>query len=155
MSDALDLPVALERLERRLDAALAAALPNAYAFTFSESVVGYQAKRDVVYACGILNEGENEAALILGFIHDRRAQDPTAPIDHLTREAWYYLRTSTDPSWQIDPAGPSLPVIVAFLDEMLAERTARLHAGPPPRAIAADDDQAARNARLRELRARR
>lgn len=114
----------LAELERCFDAALNAALPNPVALIFSDLPLAYQGKRDLVFALGLLSEGENECALILGFIGDRLAARPAADVSHLEREAWYYLRTSIDPTWQFDDDGPSMPAARAYLSRVLAERTA-------------------------------
>jgi hypothetical protein len=59
--------------------------------------------------------------------------DSAADIAHLAREAWYYLRTSIDPTWQFDDGPPSLPAARAYLIAMLRERTlaARTRARTP------------------------
>lgn len=114
----------LGELEARFDDALAATIPNPVALIFSDLPLAYQGKRDLVFAMGLLNEGENECALILGFIRERLASDPHADVSHLEREAWYYLRTSIDPTWQFDDGLPSMPAAIAFLERVLRERTA-------------------------------
>jgi hypothetical protein len=110
-------------LERGFDAALDAALPNPVALIFSDLPLAYQGKRDLVFALALLNEGENECALIAGFALDRLQADPGADIAHLEREGWYYLRTSIDPTWQFDDGEPSLPAALAYLAHVLRERT--------------------------------
>src|ERR1700723_3686177 len=109
-------------LERGFDAALDAALPNPVALIFSDLPLAYQGKRDLVFAMDLLNEGENECALIAGFVRDRLRDEPGADVAHMTREAWYYLRTSIDPTWQFDDGEPSLPAALAYLAIMLRER---------------------------------
>jgi hypothetical protein len=89
----------LDELERLFDDALDATIPNPVALIFSDLPLAYQGKRDLVFAMGLLNEGENECALIAGFIADRVRADAQADVSHLVREAWYYLRTSIDPTW--------------------------------------------------------
>ena len=71
----------------------------------------------------LLNEGENECALIAGFARDRLREDVGADVAHLEREAWYYLRTSIDPTWQFDDGEPSLTAALAYLVQILRERT--------------------------------
>jgi hypothetical protein len=110
-------------LERGFDAALDAALPNPVALIFSDLPLAYQGKRDLVFALDLLNEGENECALIAGLARDRLRADPRADIAHLEREGWYYLRTSIDPTWQFDEGAPSLPAALAYLAHVLRERT--------------------------------
>jgi hypothetical protein len=112
----------LEELERCFDDALDAALPNPVALIFSDLPLAYQGKRDLVFAMDLLNEGENECALIACFARDRLRDDPDIGITHLEREAWYYLRTSIDATWQFDDGEPSLPAALAYLAIVLRER---------------------------------
>jgi hypothetical protein len=118
---------ALERgtseLEREFDAALEATLPNPAALIFSDLPLAYQGKRDLLFALALLNEGENECALIAGLALERLRADPAADIAHLEREGWYYLRTSIDPTWQFDDGEPSLPAALTYLTKILRERT--------------------------------
>jgi hypothetical protein len=139
-------------LERRFDEALDAALAEPAALIFTDLPLAYQGKRDLLYALGVLNEGENEAALIAGLLFERLAADPVAEVEHLVREAWYYLRTSIDPAWQFDDGAPSLPALLAYLDTVLAERTATARA-QPKRERPDDVPAAERAALLRRLRA--
>jgi hypothetical protein len=117
-------------LEGVFDAALDAALPNPVALIFSDLPLAYQGKRDLVFALDLLNEGENECALICGFARDRLRDDPNADIAHLEREGWYYLRTSIDPTWQFDDGAPSLPAALAYLTQVLRERSDAVRAAP-------------------------
>jgi hypothetical protein len=119
-------------LERVFDAALDAALPNPVALIFSDLPLAYQGKRDLVFALDLLNEGENECALICGFARERLRDDATADITHLEREGWYYLRTSIDPTWQFDDGAPSLTAGLAYLAHVLRERTVALRAASHP-----------------------
>jgi hypothetical protein len=119
-------------LERACDEALNAALPNPVALIFSDLPLGYQGKRDLVFAMDLLNEGENECALIAGFVRDRLRENAGADVAHLEREAWYYLRTSIDPTWQFDDGEPSLPAALAYLATILRERTDACRATPRP-----------------------
>ncbi len=121
----------LAELDGLFAAALAAAVPNPAALTFSEMSLDYNAMRDLLFALGMLNEGENEAALIVGMTRARLRHAPGAPIDHLEREAWYYLRTSIDPTWQFDDGGPSISAILRYLATVLNERIAALAETPP------------------------
>jgi hypothetical protein len=136
-----DLAAGLAELEACFDAALDAALPNPAALIFSDLPLDYQGKRDLVFALGLLEEGENEAALIAGLIARRLRADPDAGVAHLEREAWYYLRTSIDPGWQFDDVPSPVPVLLAYLATVLHART---DAGPLPAA-----ERAALLARLR------
>jgi len=122
----------LDDLERLFDNALDATIPNPVALIFSDLPLAYQGKRDLVFAMGLLNEGENECALIAGFIRDRVRADAQADVSHLEREAWYYLRTSIDPTWQFDDGAPSLPAALDFLAHVLRERTAAARNTPKP-----------------------
>jgi hypothetical protein len=114
----------LDELERLFGDALDATIPNPVALIFSDLPLAYQGKRDLVFAMGLLNEGENECALIAGFIRDRVRADAQADVSHLVREAWYYLRTSIDPTWQFDDGAPSLPAALDYLAYVLRERIA-------------------------------
>jgi len=122
----------LDELDGLFAAALSAAVPNPAALTFSELPLGYHGLRDLLFALGVLNEGENEAALIVGLTRERLRHAPDAEIGHLANEAWYYLRTSIDPTWQLDPEPPSIPAIIAYLATVLRERIAALTTTPPP-----------------------
>ena len=126
-----DIDRGLAELDTVFATALAAAVPYPAALTFSEMNLDYNAMRDLLFALGVLNEGENEAALIVGMTRARLRHAPDAPIDHLEREAWYYLRTSIDPTWQLDGGTPSIPAILAYLTTILRERIAALSADPP------------------------
>jgi hypothetical protein len=134
----------LDELERCFDDALNAALPNPVALIFSDLPLAYQGKRDLVFAMDLLNEGENECALIAGFVRDRLRDEPGADVAHMTREALYYLRTSIDPTWQFDDDEPSLPAALAYVARVLRERTDAVRTEPLP---------AERAALLRRLRA--
>ena len=139
-------------LERVFDAALDAALPNPVALIFSDLPLAYQGKRDLVFALDLFNEGENECALICGFARDRLRDDASADIAHLEREGWYYLRTSIDPTWQFDDGAPSLPAALAYLIQVLDERTGAVRA--TPRSTHPDTTTSAqRAALLQQLRA--
>ena len=61
-------------------------------------------------------------ALIAGLVRDRLRDEPGSDVAHMTREAWYYLRTSIDPTWQFDAGEPSLPAALAYLAIVLRER---------------------------------
>lgn len=142
----------LAELDGLFAAALSAAVPNPAALTFSEMSLDYNAMRDLLFALGILNEGENEAALIVGMTRARLRHAPGAPIDHLEREAWYYLRTSIDPTWQLDDRPPSIPAILTYLAAVLKERIAAL-AQTPPQAFVDPTPPGDRRALLERLRA--
>jgi hypothetical protein len=108
--------------------------------------------RELIFVLGLLSEGENEAALLLDLICTVVAADPGAPTAHLADEAWYYLRTSIDPAWQLDPEPPSMSAALQYLLMILRERLARLRAEPAPSALA-DDVIDGRAELLRALRA--
>ncbi|HEV8021355.1 MAG TPA: hypothetical protein VGP41_08855 [Candidatus Lustribacter sp.] len=138
-------------LEGAFDAALDAALPNPVALIFSDLPLAYQGKRDLVFALDLLNEGENECALIAGFARDRLQADTAADIAHLEREGWYYLRTSIDPTWQFDDGAPSLPAALAYLAHVLRERT-ELARNNPHQSLRDGEPAAERAALLRAMR---
>jgi hypothetical protein len=134
VSEAAALEAALDALEAAFDDALQAALPNPVALTFSELPLDFQGKRDLVFALDLLNEGENEAALIAGLARITLRRAPESDVRHLAREAGYYLRTSIDPTWQFDDATPAFGPLLAYLSIVLAERTAEARARPAPAA---------------------
>ena len=107
-------------------------------------------KREIIFVMGLLSEGENEAALLLSLANDVLSAADDADVAHIIDEAWYYLRISIDPGWQLDDDPPSAPAALAYLAETLQDRLAQL-ASLPPRAIFAAED-AARIDRLRALR---
>jgi hypothetical protein len=131
VSVAGDIDRGLAELDTLMAAALSAAVPNPAALTFSEMVLDFNAMRDLLFALSILNEGENEAALIVGLARARLRHAPDADVTHLATEAWYYLRTSIDPTWQLNAGDPSFPAILAYLATILRERIAALTATPP------------------------
>ncbi len=106
--------------------------------------------RELVFLFGLLSEGENETALLLELFAQVLAADATAPVAHIADEAWYYLRTSIDPAWQLDDGAPSMSAALAYLYAVLDDRRAGLRGSPPPQVI--DRDGAARAALLRRLR---
>jgi len=152
MTPAAAVAHGLETLELAFNDALDTALPNPVALIFSDLPLAYQGKRDLVFALDLLNEGENECALIAGFVGDRLRETPDADVAHMTREAWYYLRTSIDPTWQFDDGEPSLTAALAYLELVLRERTSAVRALPRPTNVDATPS-AERAALLRELRA--
>lgn len=131
MSLASEIDSGLAELDTLFAAALSAAVPNPAAFTFSELALGFHGMRDLLFALGVLNEGENEAALIAGLTRERLRHAPEADVGHLAAEAWYYLRTSIDPTWQLGAGEPSIPAILDYLATILRERIAALAATPP------------------------
>jgi hypothetical protein len=92
--------------------------------------------REIVFVLGLLSEGENEAALLLDLMCATAAADPGAPIEHLVDEAWYYLRTSIDETWQLDDGAPCAGAALVYLFGVLNERLAMLRALPPAVALA-------------------
>jgi hypothetical protein len=141
----------LDELDRLFDELLWAALPNPAALTFSELPIGLQGRRDVVFALALLNEGENECALILGLMRDALRRSPEHDVAPMLHEAWYYLRTSIDPAWQIDDGEPSIPAALAYLATIVRERIAQARQSPPkaPSDTMAGTDRAALLGRLR------
>jgi hypothetical protein len=111
-------------LERIFDDALERVMPNPVALRFTDIRLDYQAKRDLVFALALLEEGENEAALIAGLAADAIANDPAFDATHLIREAWYYLRTSIDPTWQFDDPPATFGPALAYIGTLLEQRTA-------------------------------
>jgi hypothetical protein len=107
-------------------------------------------KREIVFVMGLLSEGENEAALLLALANDMLRESPSTDVSHLVDEAWYYLRTSIDPLWQLDPGAPSAGAALAYLTELLEARRDAL-ARLPPRVLPLED-AAWRKERLRALR---
>lgn len=87
--------------------------------------------RELVFLFGLLSEGENETALLLDLIDTVAAADPQAVTDHILDEAWYYLRTSIDPAWQLDDAAPSGAAALAYLYSVLSDRLDDLRQSPP------------------------
>ena len=131
MSLATEIDRGLAELDTLFAAALSAAVPNPAALPFSEMPLDFNGLRDLLFAFEILNEGENEAALIVGLTRARLRHAPDADVSHLATEAWYYLRTSIDPTWQLNAGEPSIPAILAYLAAILRERIAALSAAPP------------------------
>jgi hypothetical protein len=125
VSAALALRAALDRLEAIFDDALEVAMPNPVALRFSDLRLGYQGKRDLVFALDLLLEGENEAALIAGIARDALEREPDFDVAHLIREAWYYLRTSIDPAWQFDESPPDFDPALSYIGHVLRERIAQ------------------------------
>jgi hypothetical protein len=140
----------LAALERIFDDALEAAMPNPVALRFTDLDLGFQGKRDLVFGLALLEEGENEAALIAGLAQDALARNPTFEIAHLLREAWYYLRTSIDPQWQFDDPPGSFGPALAYIGTLVGRRVAAL---TPPATLPSDaPDAAERRALLERLR---
>jgi hypothetical protein len=152
---AADLDAGVAALDAVFAEALEAALPVPAALTFSERINDVQGRRDLLFALGILNEGENEAALISILARDALRRNPSLDAAHMAREAWYYLRTSIDPAWQVDDGEPSFAAALDYLATVVRERTATLAAKPKPPPIAGDEPRPDRAALLRQLRATR
>ena len=107
--------------------------------------------REIAFVLGLLREGENEAGLLLELIATVCGTDPDAATEHLVDEAWYYLRTSIDATWQIDDAPPNAAAAFAYLIAVLGDRLATLHARPVAASLA-DDDNPGHAELLRSLR---
>jgi hypothetical protein len=138
---------ALELLYTEL---MRANVPPSPLFEVQRIIEALPVKREIVFVMGLLSEGENEAALLFALANDVLAAAAEADVAHLIDEAWYYLRTSIDPGWQIDDGAPSAPAALAYLAETLQSRLAQL-ASLPPRALPNGED-GARAERLRALR---
>jgi hypothetical protein len=107
--------------------------------------------RELVFLFGLLSEGENEAALLLELIAEVLAANAAAPVAHIADEAWYYLRTSIDPAWQLDDGAPSMGAALAYLYAVLDNRREGLRVTPSaPPLVNRDADDAA--SLLRALR---
>ncbi len=130
----------LALLERIFDAALERVLPNPVALRFTDLPLGFQGKRDLVFALALLEEGENEAALIAGLAAEAFAIDPQFDATHLIREAWYYLRTSIDPNWQFDDPPASFGPAIAYIGTLLEQRMATYER---PAGVPSDEPDAA------------
>jgi hypothetical protein len=140
----------LAALERIFDDALEVAMPNPVALRFTDLDLGFQGKRDLIFGLGLLEEGENEAALIAGLAHASLGRDPAFALDHLLREAWYYLRTSIDPAWQFDDPPDSFGPALAYIGTLVELRVAAL---TPPATLPSDAPEAGeRRALLHSLR---
>jgi hypothetical protein len=107
--------------------------------------------RQFVFVLGLLSEGENEAALLLDLMCAVETAEPGSPIDHLVDEAWYYLRTSIDETWQLDDGPPSASAALVYLFSVLSERLTTLRSLPPTAPLAAAQAPE-RTALLRSLR---
>jgi hypothetical protein len=152
MSLARELRDGCARLERVYGELIRAYVPENPQFEVQRIVEDLRNKREIVFVLGLLSEGENEAALILALANDVLAQTPQADVAHLVDEAWYYLRTSIDPRWQLDDGPPSAAAAMTYLRELLEARRDAL-AGLPPRVLAPENPER-RAERLRALRSR-
>jgi len=151
MTSAAAIERGIDELDGLFGTTLAAAVPNPAALVFTELPLDFNGKRDLLFAIGLLNEGENEAALIAALARDALRRSPEFTVDHLAREAWYYLRTSIDPGWQFDDGEPSIPAALGYLATVLRERIALL-AAHPPAGVADPAPSQARAALLRKIR---
>ncbi len=121
----------LAELERIYADGIRAFLPENPQFERERIIAALANKREIAFVCGLLNEGENEAALILELIAGALERDPAAPIDHMLEEMAYYLRTSIDETWQLAARPPSATAAAIYLGAALAERVAVLQERPP------------------------
>jgi hypothetical protein len=121
----------LARLEGIYADGIRAFLPRNPQFERERIIAELCNKREIAFACGLLNEGENEAALILELIARVRERDPAAPVGHMIDEMGYYLRTSIDPGWQLAERPPSATAAVAYLAAALDRRVSELRDDPP------------------------
>jgi hypothetical protein len=139
-----ELADGLARLDERYVAAIRAFAPPNPQFERDRIIASLANKREIAYVCGFLSEGENETALILSLVRDLLAADPQAETGHLLDEAWYYLRTSIDESWQLDTAAPSAIAAIRYLEAMLGRRIERALAAGERSALAEPPDADAR-----------
>jgi hypothetical protein len=135
-----------DALDSLYEDAIRAFLPANPSFDFERSLAGLQSKRDVAFLLGLLSDGENEAALCLELAHAKRAASPASDVTHILEEGWYYLRTSIDLGWQLEPGPAPDRAMVAYLEAMLRGRIERL--AQEPRLAPAADEPAALRARL-------
>jgi hypothetical protein len=122
---------ALESLYVELISAL---LPENPQFERDRIIRALPRKREIVYVLGVLNEGENEAALILELIGETLARDSEAPTDHLLDEMSYYLRTSVEPAWQLERSVCADSALV-YLFAQLDLRLHQIRASPRQRML--------------------
>ena len=139
-----------EALEGLYAELIRAYVPDNPQFEVDRIIGDLPVKREIVFVLGLFSEGENEAALLLALANDALTHDPWTDVAHLIDEAWYYLRTSIDPAWQLDDGVPSAPAALAYLIEILQQRRDQL-ASLPPRELPAEDT-VAHGRRLRVLR---
>jgi hypothetical protein len=128
-----------------------AAVPPNPQFERERIIVQARCPRELVFLLGLLSEGENEAAFLLELGDSVRAADPGTSVAHLVDEAWYYLRTSIDPHWQLDDGRPCAEAALAYLFAVLTERLDGLRDSAHPTATAANE-QSERAGLLRSLR---
>lgn len=142
MSDRELLGSGLEQLDKLYVAAIAAFAPPNPGFERDRIIRALVNKREIAYVCGFLSEGENEAALIFGLMHELLAADPNGAVGHLFDEARYYLRTSIDPTWQLANAPTTIAAALGYLAIVLKRRIARIATTPvaPPLADHVEPD---------------
>jgi hypothetical protein len=122
MSLASTLREGCARLECIYTELIRAYVPENPQFEVRRIIEDLRNKREIVFVMGLLSEGENEAALILALANEGLADAPDADVGHLLDEAWYYLRTSIDPLWQLDDGAPAAGAAFAYLLEVLETR---------------------------------
>lgn len=133
------------------DCVRAAAPPNPQ-FERERIIAQAPNPRELVFLFGLLNEGENEAALLLELVDAVYTADPQAPVAHIADEAWYYLRTSIDAHWQHDAGEPSLAAALAYLFSVLDDRWDALSSRTPSLPEPDETSVYARTMLLRALR---
>jgi hypothetical protein len=143
--DAAVLARGLAELERIYAEGIRAFLPQNAQFERERIIAALANKREIAFVCGLLNEGENEAALILELIARALERDPAAPVEHMVEEMAYYLRTSIDETWQLAARPPSATAAVIYLAAALEERVSALQVRLP-----CDSSDVARDRRLLE-----
>lgn len=139
-SEAARLTLGLSELDGLYTDLIRAFLPENREFERERIILALPRKREIAYMFGLLNEGENEAALLLELVAETIADDPMAQTEHLLEEMSYYLRTSIDREWQLEhPASAS--AALAYLLATLDERLKRIRTLPERPAIAFDRDR--------------
>jgi hypothetical protein len=129
-SESARLRAGLPELDALLRDVVRAAVPANPQFERERSIVQAHCPRELVLPLGFLNEGENEAELLLELIDSTAAAHPDEPVAHMIDEACY-LRTSIDPQWQLDDGEPSAGAALAYLFAVLDKRLDRLREATP------------------------
>lgn len=142
--DADGLETGLARLDRLYREAIGTFAPPNPAFERDRIIGALATPRELAFVLGFLAEGENEAALLLELMREMRRDCPEQSVAHILDEAWYYLRTSIDATWQLDGGEPSVAAALAYLITMLERRIARLRTVRRAPPLADDLDPGAR-----------
>ncbi|MGH7757403.1 MAG: hypothetical protein ACREM8_14120 [Vulcanimicrobiaceae bacterium] len=124
--DARAIRAGIAELETLYADLIRAYVPPNPQFEVERIITALPNRREIVFMLGLLNEGENEAALLLDLVDRTLTADPNAVTAHILDEAWYYLRTSIDPQWQPDDRPASARAAILYLLAILRERRDRL-----------------------------